>query len=161
MADLIDRLKVAEGFRAKPYRDTRGILTIGYGTDIEKGLADGEIEWLNSHRGEQTDILKSGITKVEAEWLLRHRVAEKQREIAREWPYYAHLADQLKDALVDAAYQLGVDGLLKFHRMLAAIERSDWGAAEREARDSEWNGETPHRVDDLVEVLRAQVPPSR
>lgn len=135
MSDLIQRLKDAEGFQPKPYRDSRGILTIGYGTDIEEG-----------------------ITEHEASWLLEQRVEQTRLDLARRWDHFndGHLTQELQDALVDAAYQLGVPGLLEFHNMLMAIEIEDWQAAEREARDSEWNKETPKRVDYLVSVFRKQ-----
>ena len=37
-ADLVTRLQAEEGYRATPYRDTRGVLTVGYGTNLSEGL---------------------------------------------------------------------------------------------------------------------------
>ena len=36
---LIDTLKTEEGFSSKPYLDTRGFLTVGYGSRIEEELS--------------------------------------------------------------------------------------------------------------------------
>ena len=47
---IIDDLKRDEGFRAKPYHDSEGKLTIGYGTLIEDGLSEEEAELLLNHR---------------------------------------------------------------------------------------------------------------
>ena len=42
----IDSLKRDEGFMAKPYKDSEGLLTIGYGTLIEEGITKEEAELL-------------------------------------------------------------------------------------------------------------------
>ena len=129
---VLSILKTDEGFRSKPYRDSRGVLTVGYGTNIGEG-----------------------ITVKEADWLLEERVRETQGDLARRWAPYERLPIPVQDALLAAAYQLGVDGLLKFRKMLAALAASppDYAAASDEARDSAWQRETPHRVDRLVEAF--------
>src|SRR5215213_9543756 len=39
-----------EAFRSKPYRDTKGILTAGYGTNLEEGFDADEAMFLLEHR---------------------------------------------------------------------------------------------------------------
>ena len=43
--------------------------------------------------------------------------------------HYGGLNQARQRALLDMAYELGVEGLLGFHDMLAALERGDWAAA--------------------------------
>ena len=131
--DLVEQLKADEGFRAAPYRDSRGVLTIGYGTNLE-----------------------AGITRAEAEWLLEQRLLQARLEFARRWHRLNELPAGVQDALVGMAYQLGVRGALGFRRMLAALEEQppNYRAAIREARDSAWNRQTPQRVDRLVAAFR-------
>ena len=50
---VIDDLKRDEGFRAKPYRDSEGLLTIGYGTLIEDGITEEEAGILLGHRADR------------------------------------------------------------------------------------------------------------
>ena len=87
VGSLIETLKIEESFRAKPYRDTRGILTIGYGTNIQRG-----------------------ITPTEGEWLLRERLRKTEQDLAASWPSYYTLPSDVQAAVLDMAYQLGVHG---------------------------------------------------
>ena len=50
MEQTLARLKVEEGFRAKPYPDSRGVMTIGYGTNIGEGITRREGEYLLRER---------------------------------------------------------------------------------------------------------------
>ena len=50
-------------------------------------------------------------------------------------------------ALANIAYQLGINGLLKFKKALAAMERRDWNNAYSELLDSKWAKiDTPARA---------------
>ena len=130
---LVASLKSEEGFRAHPYRDTRGVLTIGYGTNISQG-----------------------ISRDEGENLLRSRLAEKQAEISILWRPYQNQPSEIRLALLDMAYQLGVHGVLEFRDMLSALECGDYEAAADAAEDSAWDMETPRRVERIVEVFKNQ-----
>ena len=117
------RLKAEEGFRALPYRDTRGVLTIGYGTNL--------------------DI---GITKREGSFLLSERVEIAEVRLPHSWPPYDSMPLDVRVELLDMAYQLGVSGLLEFHEMLSALQTGNWSRAEQEALSSTWAEETPKRA---------------
>ena len=52
---LVDTVKQEEGFRSKPYRDSRGFLTIGYGTNLSIGITPVEGEILLRERLEITE----------------------------------------------------------------------------------------------------------
>ena len=116
-------LKQEEGFRAHPYPDTRGNLTIGYGTNISEG-----------------------ITLEEAGFLLTERLLQTGKDLALEWPPYSDQPINVRRGLLDMAYQLGVEGVLEFKDMLAAFERGDYPAAKAAALDSSWARETPDRA---------------
>ena len=134
--DLIARIKEDEGFRSQPYRDSRGFLTIGFGLNLD-----------------------FGITEEEASLLLEHRLEKIRAELKHRWHPATELPRPVVDALVEAAYQLGVEGLLRFHRMLRALEKRppDYAKAIIEARDSPWQRQTPHRVDRLVDSFKSQM----
>lgn len=133
MADILQILREDEGLRLRPYRDSRNVLSIGYGTDIQEG-----------------------ITKEEADMLLRSRVEKTWTGLHLQWPPFDGVSPELRDALTLAAYQLGVSGLLKFKRMLQAIEKGDWDDAIREARNSQWFHQTPKRVQRLTDAFQAE-----
>jgi lysozyme len=48
--ELLEQLKRDEGLRLKPYVDTVGKVTIGYGTNLTDGIDQGEAEYLLSNR---------------------------------------------------------------------------------------------------------------
>ena len=128
---LIDSIKHHEGFRGMPYDDHLGFPTIGYGTKLP-------------------------ITEHEASLLLRHRLDRMEHELEARREDFRRLPASVQDALLEAAYQLGVPGLLRFAKMWAAIRERDWGRAADEALDSKWHAQTPVRAEALAGVLRAQ-----
>jgi lysozyme len=58
--------------------------------------------------------------------------------LARRLPQYLEVCQTRKIVLLDMAYNLGVDGLLKFRKMLAAIDRRDYELAAKEMLDSRY-----------------------
>ena len=125
---LVGSIKAQEGFRGQPYDDTRGDATLGYGTKLP-------------------------ITEAEGTWLLETRLADTHARLAKAWAPYGGLNKARQGALLDMAYEVGVDGLLGFHDMLAALERGDWKGASAAALDSLWAEEVPHRAKFLAAIL--------
>ena len=130
---LVKTLEQQEGFRSHPYKDTRGFLTIGYGTNLSRGI----------------DTQAGAL-------LLRYTLTRKEEELARRWPPYLQQSPEVQAALLDAGYQLGITGLLGFHQMLNAVENGDWPEAVKQARLSHWDHETPSRVERVVSVFESQ-----
>ena len=133
---LIEQLKKDEGFSTSAYKDTEGFLTIGYGRliDKQKGF---------------------GITKQEAEYLLENDVNKVLDDLARNIPFFYSLSEARQLALCNMCFQLGLSGLLKFKKMLAAMNSQDWQEAYNQAMDSLWATQTPQRaVRVATEILR-------
>ena len=126
--DSLTALKVEEGFSGLPYEDTRGFLTFGYGTKLP-------------------------ITKAEGAWLLEKRLADTHDRLAAAWKPYGGLDPARQSALLDMAYELGVEGLLGFHDMLAALERGGWTAAGTAAMSSVWAREVPDRAKRIAAIF--------
>ena len=55
--------------------------------------------------------------------------------------------------LLDMAYNLGVNGLLKFSRTLRAIERGQWVEAGEEMKDSKWFEQVGSRAAEHVVTI--------
>ena len=124
--DLIPTLKEEEGFRSKPYEDSRGVLTIGYGINIAEG-----------------------VTEAEAEFLLRNRLNLSYQDIWAEWIPIRSLPVRVQSAVLDMTYQLGVHGVLGFKDMLGHLARREFRKAQLAGCASLWVHETPvraHRV---------------
>ena len=131
---LIETIKQEEGFRAKTYQDSEGVLTIGYGMNLSEG-----------------------ITRAEADWILRSRLDHATHCLERNWKPYYRMQQWTRDALSDMAYQLGCAGVLRFKKMLSALDQGECAAAQDQALDSDWSRETPARAHRVVTRL---CPPS-
>lgn len=128
-------LKRDEGWKPHAYRDHLGWLTIGYGFMVDE------------RRGGQ---LPRHVAEIWLAW-----------EIERRWEQLTEvltwLTDQpegVKRALANMAFQLGVQGVLTFRRMLAALESGDRETAARESLDSKWATQTPERAQRVAALIR-------
>lgn len=126
--NLIEDIKLDEGFRGESYLDSLDIPTIGFGTKLP-------------------------LSEEEAEMILKHRLNKKIDHLLQKKPIVMTLPQDKQEALFNMAYQLGVGGLLKFKKMWEAIERRDWMTVGIEARDSRWYQQTPHRAEKMAKIL--------
>ncbi len=127
----LEDLRRDEGLRLTPYRDTRGVLTIGYGINLDQGL-----------------------DRVEADLLLEHRVASRIGELSLRLPVFSTLDPVRQRVVLNMAYQLGVSGLLGFRRLRAALEQGHYARAADEMLDSAWATQTPARAQRLARWMR-------
>ena len=118
--------------RFKPYRDTVEKLTIGYGRNLDD----------------------SGLRRSEVEFMLDNDIEEKAAQLAEKLPWTANLDEARRGVLVNMAFNLGVERLLKFTNTLAAIERHDWLAAAAGMLASKWASQVGDRATRLAEQMR-------
>lgn len=128
MSDLLtEHLKREEGFRRSAYRDHLGYLTIGYGRMID------------SRRG-------GGITTDEGAMLLRNDVDKVEIALALALPWTTHLTEARRTILISMAYQMGIEGLLKFKHTLNHVHNFQYQQAAEGMLDSLWAKQTPERA---------------
>ena len=128
---VIEDLKRHEGFMAKPYRDTEGHLTIGYGINLD-----------------------AGISKEEAQMILAHRVRKIQFDLISRLPYWNRLSPARQDVLINMAYNLGVDGLMKFKVTLSMVEAGRYAEASKQMLQSKWAKQVGKRAIELAAMMR-------
>ena len=127
----IEQVKLDEGFSDKMYLCTAGYNTIGYGYNLDVGMSEEEAELLLIHRLQKVDIAL-------------------QRNIV----WYKNATPELQNILCNCAYQMGVSGLLKFKKALAAMEAKDYEKAAEELLDSKWSRQTSLRANRLADRVR-------
>jgi len=133
---LIADLKKEEGFSAAAYKDHKGYLTIGYGTLIDK------------RKG-------GGLTKGEAEFLLKSRVQKIYLEIDAALLWFQKMPDAVQAAMCAMAYQMGLAGLLKFQKTMMYLSMKKFEQAANEALDSKWAKiDTPERAKRVTDMIR-------
>jgi len=136
--ELIESIKLGEGFSRTAYRCSLGHLTIGYGRLIDPEVAG------------------SGLTEEEAEYLLVNdieRFAEAaERVVGSE--VWSWLSQRRRDVLTEMAFNMGPGNLAKFKKMLAAIASQDYAQAADEALNSRWAQQVGKRAERLADRLR-------
>lgn len=128
-----------EEFRQFPYDDATGKtvnlphsdLTIGIGLNLET----------------------SGIERNEALYLLRNRVEKLERRLIV-LTFWKDLDIVRKTVLISMAFNLGMNGLLKFKNMLRAIEERDFNRAADEIIDSNAAKQLQTRYQRFAKMMR-------
>ena len=120
-----------EGLKLKPYHCTAGKLTIGVGRNIED----------------------MGITEDEAIYMLRNDVARFAAELASIKPIVKSLDDVRYYVLLNMAFNLGINRLMKFEKMWQAIESGQYLEAALEMQDSRWCEQVGGRCTELAELM--------
>ena len=140
MDDLLERIKRHEGCRLIPYVDTTGHYTIGWGHKMESI---------------GPSILADGITQDEADHLLDVDIEIARNALSRLSVMVLNNCNEVrKGVLIEMCFQLGYSGVLKFKRMLRAIQNNDFERASREMIFSLWHEQTPARCQELSEIMR-------
>lgn len=124
---LIEDIKQEEGFSGTVYKCTEGFDTVGYGSRMP-------------------------ITKEEAELLLEHRLKAMKAQLTI-YLYDLDIKPEAWDILFNLAYQLGVNGVLKFKKMIEALRVKDYKEASKQGLDSLWAKQTPQRANRLMKRM--------
>jgi lysozyme len=84
-------------------------------------------------------------TEQQAEDALKADIAKAIAGLDHAIPWWRKLCDVRQDVLVNMAFNMGVEGLLKFRHMLTAAEDGHYYAAAAEMRASQWAKQLPKR----------------
>jgi len=124
-----------EGLRLKPYRCPAGKLTIGVGRNLEA----------------------TGISRIEAAFLLRNDIERCETEIINLLgpEVWDSLSEPRQRVLINMCFNLGINGLALFKRMLQALKEGDYEKAADEMLDSQWARQVTARVYRLDQMMRA------
>lgn len=133
------RLKLHEGFRSYPYRDTVGKTTIGYGRNLDDvGISEQEALFML-----QNDMIKAGeaLEKMKNEGII---TVDMDSSSQAERTY----------VLIEMVFNLGAAGFKKFKKFIAAINASDWEKASKEMLSSKWAEQVGKRAQTLADIIR-------
>ena len=128
---LRSQLERHEGLRLKPYRDTVGKLTVGYGRNLE-------------------DV---GISRDEADFMLDNDIDQVERYL-KTVDEYNELDSVRQTVLMNMCFNVGFRGLMGFRKMWAAIARKDYAEAARQMLDSKWHRQVGNRAQELAQIMR-------
>ncbi len=131
LARLREMLVIHEGLELKPYRDTVGKLTIGVGRNLD-------------------DV---GIARSEALFLLDNDIENSITEM-RSFQWFDNLDLERKVVLVNMHFNMGLDRLRGFKKMLVAVKLGEYEEAAEEMLDSKWAKQVGNRAIELAEMMR-------
>lgn len=128
---LIEQLRIDEGVRYKPYKDTVGKLTIGVGRNLDdRGLSPDEVDYL----------LSNDIKIVEA-------------DLDRALPWWRNMTDARQEVLANMCFNLGISRLLGFKNTLQFMKDGKYEAAARGMEASMWFRQVGGRAQRLVKMM--------
>jgi lysozyme len=143
-----------EGYRMSPYKDSRGLWTVGEGTCLETNPINGK-DWKYLL---DNGMVTMNISGAGARWLLRGKTAAELADLATRYPGFAALPDLAQTLLLEMAYQLGTDGVLGLTTFNKLVGTRQWAAAARDGRGTAWYKETPERAEKILAQLEGIVP---
>lgn len=137
----IDQVKRDEGEKLVVYLDSEGIRTAGVGHNLEAhgiGLQVGET-----------------ITQQQSDEWLASDIAEVQKALAVHLPWTHENLDIIRRAVLEnMAFNMGINGLIGFHRTLTMIESGNYSGASDAMLESKWAKQVGDRAHRLSEQMR-------
>ena len=137
---LKKRIKKNEGFSRKPYKDQLGFLTIGFGHLVlsnEKHLLNKKI-----NKKELEKIFINDFNKA----LNDYNIFLK--------PFSSNIKES--ELLIEMVFQIGIEGVLKFKKLLFNLNKGNKHLVCFEMMNSLWYKQTPHRVKNLITIFIKQ-----
>ena len=129
---LAVQLRLDEGVRLKPYKDTVGKTTIGVGRNLD-------------------DV---GLSPDEVDLLLKNDILRTVSDLDKHLPWWSQLGEVRAQVLANMAFNMGIGRLLGFHDTLAAMQAGDFDKAADEMQDSLWFKQVGARATRLVRLMR-------
>lgn len=121
-----------ESLRLRPYKDSLGFLSIGYGHCLE----------LHSITANAASLILDD----DIDWFVS--------AIEKNIPYFRDIDPVRQAVLLDMTFNLGLIGVMKFHDMWKAIQSGNWNAAADALLNSKWALQVGQRALDDARIMR-------
>lgn len=122
-------IKKNEGLDLNTYIDTTGHATVGWGRNLENGISLDEAELMF-----QND-LKQTVSQLE------------------KCSWYINQPQNVKNALINMNFNLGINKLSQFHGMISALEAKNYTLAAQEALNSLWAKQVGDRAKQIAVMI--------
>lgn len=136
---LISELRRDEGVEYKPYKDTKGIDTVGVGHNLQASpLPAG---WSYPLTDEQVNVL------------LTQDIQNVFADLDHNLPWWEDLNDVRQRVLANMAFNLGITKLLGFKNTLAAMRQGKYKDASSGMLNSAWASQVRGRAVRLADMM--------
>lgn len=129
---LYEQLKLHEGKKNKPYKDTVGKLTIGIGRNLDD----------------------RGITEEEIVFLFGTDVALVEKDLDKNLKWWIDMSEVRQRVLADMCFNLGITKLLTFKNTLEAMRTKRYEDAASGMLNSLWAKQVKGRAVRLANMMR-------
>ena len=129
----LDRLMIEEGFSSKPYKDTVGKLTIGFGRNLD-------------------DV---GLTLEESRFLLKNDVDKTIKLLREKFDWFNDLSAPRQSVIIDMVFNMGYTRFIGFKKMIQFIIQNDYNNAASEMLNSKWATQVKGRAVNLSKMMRS------
>jgi len=125
----LPRIKQAEGYRTRPYTDSVGVLTIGYGCALDTG-------W--------PEPFAAAVAKLQVEG------AELE---CQSFDFWRDLDPMRQSVVLEMVFNLGMSKFQQFHHVIDAIKKKDYATAAKEMLNSLWAKQVKGRAVRLAHIM--------
>lgn len=129
--NIYEQLKLHEGVRLRPYKDSLGYLTIGVGRNLDA----------------------NGISEEEAMILLVHDVQRVTEAVKRTFSWYMDLNEVRQKVIIDMVFNLGLIGFSKFTMTIKLLEIGNYKNAAENMLQSIWAHQVGKRARTLSKMM--------
>jgi len=152
-SNLYETIARHEGIRDTAYFDSKGILTIGAGFNLEKQGAKERIEKMGLNYELVCDK-KQKLSKEHIFLLMKEDVetaiSDAKKYVGEKWE---SLNPDAKEIIINMSYNLGYPRLSKFKKLKHALINRDYQTAAKEMKDSKWYYQVGNRSKELVKRM--------
>jgi len=129
---LIRQLRIHEGVKQFPYKDSVGKWTIGVGRNL-------------------TD---RGVTMDTVDCMLKEDIELALHELDSVYPDWKDLSENRQLVLANMMFNMGAPTYLTFVKFWSALRQGDWEEATVQMLDSRWAGQVGNRARELSALMR-------
>jgi lysozyme len=147
-------VRAHEGIRHVVYRDTRGILTIGIGCNLER---PGIYERIKACGADFASICNGtqALQHPQVEALFADDLYDAIAGARKAVTNFESLPTGVQSVVVDMVFNLGESGFRKFVKAIECLEKCDFRGAAAEMRDSRWAKQVPMRAATDIALVQA------
>lgn len=142
---LLKQLERHEGKKSQKYKCTAGKITQGIGRNLDDNpLTTKEISFIK-------DV--DNWTDEEIYYILYNDLEKIIKDLKNKIDFFDKISEIRQNVLINMAFNLGINGLLKFKNTLHYIKHNEFENASREMLNSNWALQVPSRALELAEQL--------
>lgn len=132
MEEMIEHIKESEGYERFVYKCPAGVLTVGYGRNLES----------------------NGISEEEAEFLLMNDIKKVIADLDLFLPWWSLMSEKRQMVLIDMGFNLGITRLNKFTKTLTEMQQGNYIKAADMMLQSKWASQVGDRAKKLAQWMR-------